>query len=180
MNHYSCHGRTWIAYLFVSIAFLYGCSNSGTHDLETYVQKVKARQHPRVEPLPEFVPYETFLYRAQNLRDPFTPPSVEASTAVAQAIGNGIYPEAGRRKEPLESHPLDSLRMVGTLDRADDTWALVRTSDGTIHRVQPGNHLGQNHGKITAISESSVNLTEILPDGLGGWIERAASLALSE
>lgn len=168
------------ALLALSGLALSGCTGGSTDDLRTYVRDVKARQHPRVDPLPEFVPYETFLYRAQNLRDPFTPPSPETSTTVAHATENGIQPQAGRRKEPLESFPLDSLRMVGTLDRKDDAWALVKATNGAIHRVQPGNYLGQNHGKITSISENKVGITEIVPDGLGGWIERAASLALSE
>ncbi|MEE8343236.1 MAG: pilus assembly protein PilP [Gammaproteobacteria bacterium] len=180
MNRYSPYSVAWVVCLVLSIGLLSSCTASNTVDLESYVREVKARQHPRVEPLPEFVPYETFLYRAKNLRDPFTPPSLEPSTAVAQASGSGIHPKAGRRREPLESTPLDSLRMVGTLDRDSDTWALIRASDGAIHRIQPGNYLGQNHGKVTGISEYSVMLKEIVPDGLGGWIERAASLALSE
>ena len=164
----------------LTIALLSGCTVTTTEDLESYVKDVKTRQHPRVEPLPEFVPYETFLYRAENLRDPFTPPSLEPSTTVAHVSDNGIYPEVGRRKEPLEGFPLDSLRMVGTLAKDDETWALVRATDGAIHRMQNGNYVGQNHGKIIGISEHSVKVKEIVPDGLGGWIERAASLALSE
>jgi type IV pilus assembly protein PilP len=70
--------------------------------------------------------------------------------------------------------------MVGTLERNGDSWALVRMSDTTIHRVKPGNYLGENHGKIVEITESEVELTEIVPDGLGGWMERQAALALSE
>ena len=70
--------------------------------------------------------------------------------------------------------------MVGTLERNGNSWALVRMSDSTIHRVKPGNYMGQNYGKIIQITESEVELTEIVPDGLGGWMERQAALALSE
>jgi len=70
--------------------------------------------------------------------------------------------------------------MVGTLEQQGQSWGLVLASDGTIHRVQPNNYLGQNHGKIKQISEFETELTEIVPDGLGGWMERPASLALSE
>ena len=70
--------------------------------------------------------------------------------------------------------------MVGTLERQQNSWALVRMSDSTIHRVKPGNFMGQNHGKIVQITESELELTEIVPDGLGGWMERQAALALSE
>lgn len=164
--------------LAISLA---ACSNSNTEDLRAYVEEVKSRQHPSVEPLPEFAPYETHLYQASTDRDPFTPPVLAApKSEVAQASGDGISPDFNRAREPLEAEPLDSLRMVGTLERSGSSWALVRMSDSTIHRVKPGNYVGQNHGKIVGITESEVELTEIVPDGLGGWMERQAALALSE
>ena len=180
MNRCSSPYISLITGFVVSLIFLTACTTSDTQDLDAYVREVLAQQHPRVDPLPEFIPYETFLYRAQDLRDPFTPQTAEPSTTVAQVSENGIHPDVGRRKEPLEVFPLDSLRMVGTLDKDHETWALIRASDGAIHRVQPGNYLGQSHGRITGISDYSVSITEILPDGLGGWIERAAALSLSE
>ncbi|MGI9319953.1 MAG: pilus assembly protein PilP, partial [Thiogranum sp.] len=135
----------------------------------------------RIDPLPEFTPFETHLYEASGERDPFTPPVYSVpKTPVGQASGNGITPDFNRSREPLESEPLDSLRMVGTLERQNNSWALVRMSDSTIHRVKPGNFMGQNHGKIVQITESELALTEIVPDGLGGWMERQAALALSE
>lgn len=160
---------------------LSGCSGSNTEDLRSYVDNVKARQHARIEPLPEFAPYETHLYEASADRDPFTPPVYSSpKSAVAKGSNTGISPDFNRPREPLESEPLDSLRMVGTLERDGSSWALVRMSDSTIHRVKPGNYLGQNYGKIINISESEVEVTEIVPDGLGGWMERQAALALSE
>ncbi len=94
--------------------------------------------------------------------------------------GSGIRPDVNRPREALEEYPLDSLRMVGTLEQGGQMWALVRAEDGTIHRVQPGNYVGQNYGRITRITESKIELVEIVPDGLGGWMERPATLALSE
>lgn len=157
------------------------CSNSNTEDLRTYVEDIKSRQQAHVEPLPEFAPYETYLYQASGVRDPFSPPVSSAPRShIAQTANNGVSPDFNRAREPLESEPLDSLRMVGTLERNGSSWALVRMSDTTIHRVKPGNYVGENHGKIVQITESEVELTEIVPDGLGGWMERQAALALSE
>lgn len=115
------------------------------------------------------------------MRDPFTPPvfSHEPAT-VAQGNGNGVKPDFDRPPEPLEEYPLDSLRMVGTLEQHNETWALILDTDDTIHRVQNGNYMGQNHGKIIRVTEFEVELTEIIPDGLGGWMERPASIAISE
>ena len=169
----------------VSVCLLAGslaaCSGNNTEDLRTYVEAVKSRQHARIEPLPEFAPFETHLYEASGERDPFTLPLLSTRTEeITETSGNGIRPDPIRIREPLEAEPLDSLRMVGTLERQSNSWALVRMSDSTIHRVKAGNYLGQNHGKIVQITESEVELTEIVPDGLGGWMERQAALALSE
>ncbi len=166
--------------LFSTIT-LTACNNSNVKDLQTYVDEVKSQQQTKIEPLPEFVPYETYLYSANSERDPFTPPvSSQPRNNVTLATSNGISPDFNRAREPLELEPLDSLRMVGTLEKAGSAFALIRMSDSTIHRVKPGNYAGQNYGKIVQISESEIEVTEIIPDGLGGWMERQASLALSE
>jgi len=160
---------------------LTACSHNPTADLEVYVEEVKNQQKASIEPLPEFEPFDSFEYAASELRDPFTPPVFShAPATVAQATGSGIKPDFDRPTEPLEEYPLDSLRMVGTLEQNEDSWALILDTDDTIHRVQHGNYLGQNHGKIIRVTEFEVELTEIIPDGLGGWMERPASIAISE
>jgi type IV pilus assembly protein PilP len=175
------HKAAWAISAGLLTGLLAACGGSTTEDLQTYVEDVKAQQHPHIDPLPEFVPYETHLYQASGDRDPFTPPVYSApKSEVVKAGSSGIAPDFNRAREPLESEPLDSLRMVGTLERNGNSWALVRMSDSTIHRVKPGNYVGQNYGKIISINESEVDVTEIVPDGLGGWMERQASLALSE
>ena len=93
---------------------------------------------------------------------------------------SGIAPDFNRRKEELESYSLDSIRMVGILEQLGVTWGLVKTKEGTIHRVKTGNYMGQNHGRIVQISEDRIDLTEIVQDGTGGYSERQASLALAE
>jgi len=170
----------WFA-LATLCSSLMACSGSPTADLEDYVKTVKAQQKSSIEPLPEFQPYESFTYAATDLRDPFTEPTFTTARAVSsEPSSNGITPDFDRPTEPLEEFPLDSLRMVGTLEQHNDQWALINDTDGTIHRVQPGNYAGQNHGKITRITDFEIELTEIVPDGIGGWIERQSSIAISE
>jgi len=170
----------WLCIISAS-GLLLACSGENTTDLELYVQDVKARQKTSIEPLPEFEPYESFVYEASDLRDPFTEPTFsQPRAATMQASGNGIKPDFNRPTEPLEEFPLDSLRMVGTLEQHEDTWALINDTAGTIHRVQAGNYMGQNHGKITRVTEFEIELTEIIPDGIGGWVERPASITISE
>jgi type IV pilus assembly protein PilP len=174
------HLMHWLTMASVA-GMIAACSNNPTSDLKTYVEQVKNQQKASIEPLPEFEPFQSFTYQANELRDPFTQPVFShPPAAVAQTGGSGIKPDFDRPTEPLEEYPLDSLRMVGTMERGQETWALILDKDDAIHRVQPGNYMGQNHGKITRITELAVELTEIIPDGLGGWMERQASIAISE
>ena len=175
-----CRMVRWLCIASLS-GMMVACSGEPTSDLEEYVQITKRQQKSSIEPLPEFKPYESFAYQAADLRDPFTEPTFSQAKPTGPVVSNnGIKPDFDRPTEPLEEFPLDSLRMVGTLEQREDQWALINDTDGTIHRVQPGNYAGQNHGKITRITDFEVELTEIVPDGIGGWIERQSSIAISE
>ena len=166
--------------LLLSTALLGGCLQSDNGDLMLYIDEVKARKEGRIEPLPEIKQIETFVYNRLEDRDPFLQID-QGGEEEQERIDNGISPDFNRRKEELENFSLDSLRMVGTLEQVDDVmWALIRTNDNTIYRVKAGNYLGQNHGHITRIGESKIELTEIVSDGQGGYREREASLALKE
>jgi len=168
----------WLALLAMTLVVA-ACADRGMQDLRQYVDEVKSRKQGRIEPLPEIRQVETFTYEGGGRRNPFAPlEEVREQTASAQ--GNGIAPDPNRRKEELENYPLDSLRMVGTLVQDNTTWALIRTQENTIYRVKAGNYMGENNGQITLITESAVELTEIVPDGQGGYRERQASLALTE
>ena len=147
-------------------------------ELDTYINKVKATPGGRIEPLPEITPYEVFAYVAddQGVRSPFVPDTPQARGSAA----GGTRPDPDRIREFLEDFPLDTLSMVGTLNIGETQYGLLQTSDGLIHRVVPGNYLGQNDGRITDISESEITLVEIISDGIGGYIERDAAVGLSD
>lgn len=163
--------------VLVSALSLTACGGDNTHDLRNFVHKAETANKGAIEPLPALKPYETYAYRDSNLRDPFNPAGFNRQIVTGKG-GNGVRPDFNRPKGPLERYPLDTLRMVGTLQEGHQTWALIRAPDGTVYRVKVGVYMGQNFGKITRITESKVTLTEIVPDGLGGWMERPASLAL--
>ncbi len=168
-----------VAAIFACAA-LTACSNNQMEDLHKFVEEVKSRQAGRITPLPEIKPIETFIYTASDKRNPFAFSVGEEPEMEMDLPDNGIRPDTLRRKEELEDFPLDSLRMVGTLEQHGNTWGLVRSQEGTIYRVQPDNYMGQNHGRITRISEDQIELIEIVPDGQSGYMERPASLSLSE
>ncbi len=150
----------------------------GMDDLDSYINEIKAKPGGRIDPLPEITPYEVFTYvaDAEGVRSPFVPDSPQI--AATNTLSREIDPE--RPKEFLENFPLDSLSMVGTLNFGEDTYGLIQTPDRLIHRVLPGNYMGQNDGRITEISESEVVLVEIISDGIGGYIERDAAVGLTD
>ncbi len=150
-----------------------GCSG-GQSDMQKWIAEAKKKPGGRIQPLPEIKPYETFVYSAANLRSPFQPASQSGG---GQA---GLRPSARRNREFLEGFSLDTLKMVGTFKVGSSFYGLVQSKDGLVHKVQPGNYLGQNDGKVTEITQSKISLVEIIPDGLGGYIERPASLALAD
>ena len=163
--------------VLLATAGLTACG-SDMGDLDQYINETKARPGGRIEPLPEITPYEGFTYVAdkQGLRSPFVPDTPQA----AGPASGGTRPDPDRSREYLESFPLDTLSMVGTLYIGETMYGLVQTADGLIHRVVPGNYLGQNDGRITDISESEIMLVEIISDGIGGYIERDAAVSLSD
>jgi len=162
--------------LVLSAVGLAACG-SDMDDLDQYINEVKAKPGGRIEPLPEITPYEVFTYiaDAQGMRSPFVPDTPQASGG-----SGGARPDRDRSREYLESFPLDTLGMVGTLYIGDTMYGLVQTADGLIHRVVPGNYMGQNDGRIKEISESEINLVEIISDGIGGYIERDAAVGLKD
>jgi len=168
--------RAGVIFLLATLA---GCANPNLQDLKKFVADQKAKTPGRIDPIPEVRQIETFLYEEQGRRDPFTPTEEEMEAKVGK-VDNGIRPDFNRRKEELESYSLDELRMVGVVEQQGVTWGLVKTKDGTIHRVKSGNYMGRNHGRIMRITEDKIELTEIVPDGLGGYRERQASIALAE
>jgi type IV pilus assembly protein PilP len=154
---------------------LAGCGGN-MDELDSYINSIKQRPGGRIEPLPEITPYEVFVYRAdeEGIRPPFQPDTPQSAGGAL----SGTRPDPERVPEFLESFPLDTLRMVGTLDMSESMYGLVQTSDGLIHRVIPGNYMGQNDGRITGITESEITLVEIISDGIGGYIERDAAISL--
>jgi len=149
-------------------------------DLDDFIAETKKAHHGKVDPLPDFPPYQTFTYEYEDIRDPFRPQTDINIPIAAAAVYTGPRPEASRRREPLEGYPVDSLKMVGLLQQKTQVWGLVRDSDGTIHRVQPGNYAGQNHGRIIKVSENSIDIVELVPDGLSGWVNRNAQLVMAQ
>jgi len=169
--------RSLRATLLCSVVMLAACSGGQYGDLDAFVEQVKSQQKGHIAPLPEIKTFETFVYESKELRNPFTP-SLDESLATMD--DSGLQPDQNRKREPLEQYPLDSLIFVGHLEKSGVQWGLITAPDSTIYRVQTGNFIGKNYGKIISISETTIKLVEIIPSGTGSWIDREASLVLSE
>ena len=160
-------GRS-LGLLAVAASLLLAGCGGGMSDLEVYIDKTKSRPGTRPEPLPEIKPYETFTYVAdtEDLRSPF---EADVPSVAGGPGGSAVRPKENRSREYLEEFPLDSFDMVGTLQMAGNNYGLLRAQDGIVHRVLPGNYIGQNDGRIIAITESEIQLTEIVSNGIGGY-----------
>ena len=166
----------------VFLTCLAGCGNDAFSDLNQYIAKIKAAPKGKIKPLPEVKEIESFIFNPNGLRDPFKPlVQPEQQNAVPElSPGGGITPDSARRKEEMESFALETMKMVGTVKMKSTLWGLVKTDDGTIHRVRVGNYMGKNYGKIIRISVDKIELMEIVSDKPGRWREQKTSLAFTE
>ena len=165
--------------LLLSLTLL-GCSGGVDEELRSYTETVLKRKAKPLPPPDPPEPYLVYNYSGEGV-DPFQPFFQEVETENLPEDDNSEFaPTAGRIKEELERHPLDALRMVGTLEQGTNVWGIILSRDGTVYRVQVGNYMGQNYGKIIAILEDRVELEERARDTGGKWQIRDASLALAE
>lgn len=173
--------------MLVLVLALGGCVSRDRSDLEQWTQEVLTRPGGRIEPLPEVKPYEAYAYMSasNNTRDPFEPFYQQRQEEVVDVKDTGLTKEMeaeikNRNREELEKFELDSLRMVGTLENADENWVIISDPDKTVHRVRVGNYMGRNIGKVINIFEDRVELREIVQDSNGRWDERQAAIVLIE
>ena len=163
----------------LSGAVLVGCANDDFSDLDSFMAEKRSRPGGIIAPIPTFKAYEAFAYSATTLRSPFERPIEVRELAKLQAIA-AIKPNPDRPKEFLEQFTLDSLLMVGTLERDKSKWTLIKDPDGGVHRVKPGNYLGRHHGKVVEMTETYLSVVEIVSDGTpDGWVERPRTIKLS-
>jgi len=165
-----------LVWLMSSLIVMTACSQNDYSDLEAFIGGSGNGLQGQIDSLPEVKPYQYFTYQAFDIASPFVPRKNDQ----AQSMISGIQPDLNRHKEVLESYPLESLSMVGSLQQNNVIFALIKSPDGTLHRVKIGNHLGQNFGRINHISESEVKLLEIVQDGVNDWTERISALMLKD
>ena len=153
----------------------------GTRDLERWVDDTLRTPGGEIEPIPPVVTPEIVTYQAYDLRDPFQRRMARTEEDVGEGpIGDGVRPDPDRSREFLESFPLDTLTMVGTLELDGVNYALMRDLENVVHRVSEGNYMGTNHGRVVRVRADRVDLVELFEDARGGWVERRTQVVMAE
>jgi type IV pilus assembly protein PilP len=162
------------------VVMLAACEGEQHSDLKNELNDLTKDLRGRVDPLPQVRPYEPVPYQAEGEVDPFRHDRIEvAATPGGPAKVGGKQPDLDRPREPLESFPLESIQMVGSLTQGGESFGLVKAGPN-LYRVRKGNYMGQNFGVITGIDEVQISLKELIQEGSGEWIERSSSLQLQE
>ncbi len=176
-------GQLQLGIWLASFLLLSACGSSSEDELRGWMATQKSQTRPKVAPISEPKQFKPESYQIAGSVEPFSREKLtqalkgEASQATANAAL--VAPELARRKEALESYPLDALSMVGSLVRGGQPVALVKV-DNLLYQVRLGNYLGQNFGRVNKIAETEIILREIVQDAVGEWIERPAKLQLQE
>jgi type IV pilus assembly protein PilP len=161
----------------LAASLLAGC-DSDEREVRDWMAEVQRDTKPTVKPLAEpkdFIPY---AYAAKDETDPFSPNKLMTELAKTEATSaDPNKPDLQRARELLETFPLDTMHMVGTMEKGGTGYALVQI-DRSLYQVKPGQRIGQNFGIVTRVSDDAVNIREVVQDAAGEWVERMAKLEL--
>jgi len=159
-------------------ALLVACGGEEQSELRQELAAMTKDLRGKVDPLPQVKSFEPVPYKGESMVDPFVPGRIVVSqAATGGGGGGGVQPDLNRPKEPLESFPMESIQMVGTLSQSKDMYALVKAG-ANLFRVKKGNYMGQNFGVITSIDEAQISVKEVVQDSGGDWVERSTSLQM--
>ncbi len=167
-----------ILVLFAVLIWLGGCSNDDAlRDMREFIQAVEQQPAPP-RPTPVAVQtYQSFAYAAADLRSPFAPSTLVPDMAVPAGRKTAVKPPEHHVKQHLETFLLADLALVGILSKDRVTVALIEDGEGRVHKVQPGDYLGNQWGQVAGINDTSIVIREIVADGKGGWFEKHSRLA---
>ena len=170
--------RRWVAGALL-LALLAGCG-AENEELQEWIERQRREVKPNVSPLSPPKKFEAQPYASAQAVDPFSNQKLSVALKVEAKQPNSMLgAELSRRKEPQEPNPLDSMSMDGSDHKQAQPFALLRV-DNLLYQVKLGEHIGQNYGRIMKITETQIELREIVQDAAGEWIERTSTLQLQE
>jgi type IV pilus assembly protein PilP len=167
--------------LLVVPFILSACGGSSEQEVQQWMDQTKQETKPSIPKLKEPKDFIPFTYDKKDDLDPFNPMKLQSALAkMNPGNAHGIKPDLDRRREALESVPLDTITMVGTITQGGIHYALVSVGSGGVNQVKAGNYIGQNYGLITKVDDDAIEIKEIYLDAGGDWAERVQKLELQE
>ena len=163
-----------------AVLLLAGCGDSDEAEVNSWMADIQKNTRVNVKPLAEPKTFVPFAYGVREETNPFDPNKLLAELArAANATGNPLRPDLDRRREFLETFPTDTMKMVGTINKAGVGYGLIQI-ERQVHQVKAGQRLGQNFGVVTGVAESAISIKETVQDAGGEWVERLSKLELQE
>jgi type IV pilus assembly protein PilP len=164
--------------LAAAALLLAGCGDSDVKEVRDWMDQVKQETRPSIKPLAAPKDFIPFAYADRDTMDPFSPNKLLNQLAkAAEASKDPNKPDLQRQRELLESYPLDTMQMVGTMQKGGVNYALLQI-DRSVYQVRTGQRIGQNFGIVTRVGDDAINIREVVQDAAGEWVERMAKLEL--
>jgi type IV pilus assembly protein PilP len=168
--------------LIALCGFLSACAGGDHEELKQWMAENSKDMRGNIPKLPEVKPYEPVPYEVESVIDPFKPSKIEPESKYKQVAGKGgaFQPDFEAREvrnSLLEKYPIESLKMIGYMNVNKRPMAVVQVED-KVKQVKVGDYMGLDFGMVTQISDTEVQLRELIQDSAGDWTERKSSLYL--
>jgi len=159
--------------LVFSLIGLAGCASEEHQDIKEWMREQSKDMRGRVPPLPEIKPFPPVAYETESMTSPFSPGKV----VTIEAVLDKTAPDRNRPVQPLESFPLEDLKVVGVILSGAVPYALIQTPPPNKPKhVRVGEYMGQSYGRIIAITREGVTVRETVKDINGAWVEQEKTL----
>ncbi|MDD2048041.1 pilus assembly protein PilP [Pseudomonas putida] len=153
------HGLAYLPRLITLQDFSLLPTQSGLH-LQVRLSAYRSRLTSAVPDLSGLAP-EPVPAAPDITRNPFEPPP--------------LIPH----RQYLQTLPLDQFEMIGSLARGPVRFALLRVA-GLVHRLQLGDRLGRDQGRVVNIEERQIEIAEQVFVPGKGWSERRRTLSMKQ
>ena len=181
--------------VWVVILFLWGINSlQAEESVKNYIERIRKTTKKGIQKL---TPMEVFVpnkYKGKEIiRDPFSLAEefidkLKEEETVEDVLVEEDYmqfkqqprPDKNREKEYLENFPLDNFTVVGSINKGNLLWVLLKDVKGRLFHLKKGNYLGYNSGKIEKIVKQGIYLQEIVADGQGGWRKRKVFIRIND
>ena len=165
----------------VTIYLLCACSQQeSSEQLQAWIAQAGDRARSTAAapaPMPVTASFQPRPFLLVGDATPFGTHRQAAPAAQAAAQSDERPPQRGPR-QLLEGLALDSLQLVGTLMQGREISALVQAG-GTLYRVRIGDYLGPRFGHVQRITDSALELQELLRKTDGGWTAQVVVLPIA-